>query len=69
MKSIDLIIDPSRLKWINIPDGMELRLCTIPAGATVLSAGAEADGDFHIRYSIDDGEPATVSMAVGGQAP
>lgn len=62
MRDVDCIIDPKQLKWIDVPDGMELRLCTIPAGATVLSAGAEADGKFHIRYSIDDGEPSTLSV-------
>lgn len=64
METVDCIVDPGLLQWVKIPDGMELRICTIPAGATLLSMKFEADGRFHIRY-IEGGNPCTVNISVG----
>jgi len=65
MRIVDVMVDLEQLKWHNIPDGMELKICSIPAGATILSAAPEPDGMFHVRYVYDDGNPCTLSMSIG----
>jgi hypothetical protein len=60
----EIVIDPEAMALASkeMPQGVSLKLAVIPTGASLLFSDYEKDGRFHVRYLVDTGPPAPLSL-------
>lgn len=68
MAFCELIIDMNELAKLAaaVREGEAVKLITLPAGSVIQSHGMDSvSGEFRMRYTVPDGDSATMSVAIG----